>query len=85
MQGLQQIPYLRVIPSEANYFLCEILPPYRSREWVSKMLCDFDILLKDCSTKMGFDGRQYVRIAVRNRRDNDMLLEALRKDLENKK
>lgn len=82
MQGLQQIPYLRVIPSEANYFLCEILPPYRSREWVSKMLCDFDILLKDCSTKMGFDGRQYVRIAVRNRRDNDMLLEALRKDLE---
>jgi len=82
MRGLQQIPYLRVIPSEANYFLCEILPPYRSREWVSKMLCDFDILLKDCSTKMGFDGRQYVRIAVRNRRDNDMLLEALRKDLE---
>ena len=82
MQGLQKIPYLRVIPSEANYFLCEVLPPYRSREWVTKLLCEHDILLKDCSTKMGFDGRQFVRIAVRNRRDNDMLLEALQDKVE---
>ncbi|MDE5796022.1 MAG: aminotransferase class I/II-fold pyridoxal phosphate-dependent enzyme, partial [Muribaculaceae bacterium] len=27
---LSSIPYLRVIPSQANYFLCEVFPPYTS-------------------------------------------------------
>mgnify|MGYP002513707027 CR=1 FL=1 len=33
--------------------------------------------MRNCSGKEGFDGKQYMRIAVRDRNDNDKLIEAL--------
>ena len=76
-QELSKIPFLRVIPSEANYFLCEVLKPFTSTELVENLLQKNNILLKDCSRKQGFKGQSYVRIAVRNRHDNDALIAAL--------
>lgn len=35
---LQKIPFLRVIPSQANYFLCEIMEKYSSSELVGALL-----------------------------------------------
>ncbi len=80
---LQSIPFLRVIPSQANYFLCEVRSPYTSHGLVAAMLRRYNILLKDCSTKRAFDGRNYIRIAIRNHVDNDRLIAALR-DVEGK-
>lgn len=34
---LQSIPYLRVIPSQANYFLCEVIAKYTSSELTQKL------------------------------------------------
>ncbi len=76
---LRQISFLRVIPSQANYFLVEVLEPYTAHTLVLKMLKDFNILLRDCSDKAGFDGKQYMRIAVRDSNDNNRLVEALKK------
>lgn len=76
---LRQISFIRVIPSQANYFLVEVLPPYTANELVLRMLKDFNILMRDCSGKGGFDGKQYMRIAVRDRIDNNRLIEALKK------
>lgn len=75
---LEQIPWLRVIPSQANYFLCE-LNGISSAELTLKLMTDHNILIKDCSSKKGFgsDGRQYVRIAIRDRHDNAKLVSAL--------
>jgi len=73
---LREIPFLKVMPSQANYFLCEVLPPYSSRELVLIMLKKHNILLRDCSDKSGFDGKQYMRIAVRSHEDNARLIEA---------
>ena len=74
---LQQIPYLRVIPSQANYFLCEVTDKYSSKE-LSKLLLDkANILIKDCGAKAAFGGRDYVRIAVRGKEDNDSLVDIL--------
>lgn len=77
---LQDIPYLRVIPSQANYFLCEVKPPLSSYELTLRLLSDHNIIIKDCSTKVGFDNseRQYVRIAIRGRDDNSTIIAALR-------
>lgn len=75
---LQKIPYLRVIPSQANYFLCEVLPPYDSCKLTEELL-DRNALIKDCSGKTGFDGKNYVRIAVRDAKDNDALVCLLHK------
>ena len=48
---LENIPYLRIIPSQANYFLCEITDRFSSYELTLKLLTDFNIFIKDCSSK----------------------------------
>ena len=78
---LRQISFLRVMPSQANYFLCEILPPKNANQLVLTMLKRFNILVRDCSDKQGFDGKQYMRIAVRSHEDNEKLIHAF-KELE---
>ena len=81
-QQLRQIPFLRVMPTQANYFLCEVLPPYKASEIVIYMLKQHNILTRDCSLKPGLDpNKQYMRIAVRNHEDNTRLAEGL-KELE---
>ncbi len=78
-EELQQIPYLRVIPSQANYFLCELMTDkFSSKELAVRLLSDFDILIKDCSGKSAFTRGSYIRLAVRDRRDNHKLTEALK-------
>lgn len=76
---LAEIPYLRVIPSQANYFLCEITGRFTSHELTLRLLTDYNILIKDCSAKKGFPAdKQYVRIAIRDRHDNHTLCEVLK-------
>ena len=75
---LRSISFLRVMPSQANYFLCEILPPRTANEVVLYMLKHHNILTRDCSNKPGLDGKQYMRIAVRNHEDNLRLIEGLK-------
>lgn len=75
---LSEIPFIRVIPSQANYFLCE-LDGITSSELTLRLMTDHNILIKDCSAKKGFpENRQYVRIAIRDRRDNSLLISALK-------
>ncbi len=80
-EKLKKISFLRVMPSQANYFLCEILPPKNARQLVLIMLKKYNILVRDCSDKLGFDGKQYMRIAVRNHEDNSRFIAAF-KELE---
>ena len=76
---LQTVPFFRVMPSQANYFLCEVLPPYTASEIVVYMLRQHNILTRDCSKKPGLHpDKQYMRIAVRNHEDNTRLVEALK-------
>lgn len=75
---LQKIPFLRVIKSQANYFLCEVTVKYTSTELTRILLEKADILIKDCSTKSAFDGKNYIRIAIRDRKDNSRLVEMLK-------
>lgn len=76
---LRQIPFLRVIDSQANYFLCEVKNKYTSPELTRILLEKADILIKDCSTKSAFNGRNFIRIAIRDRKDNSKLVETLKK------
>lgn len=75
---LQQISFLRVIKSQANYFLCEVKNKYSSTDLARILLEKADILIKDCSTKSAFGGKNYIRIAIRDRKDNSRLVETLK-------
>lgn len=76
-QQLTKISYLRIIPSQANYFLCEVYSPYTSRSITELLLNKYNILIKDCNNKKGFNHKNYIRIAVRSKFDNDQLVSAL--------
>lgn len=74
---LTNIDFLRVIPSQANYFLCEVTNKFTSTELVESLL-KHNILLKDCCNKAGFNGQNFVRIAIRDQKDNNRLIEILK-------
>ena len=78
LHELQQIGWLRVIPSQANYFLCELVDRFDSQQLSKVLLERFNILIKDCGTKSAFAGKNYIRIAVRDSKDNAALVEALK-------
>lgn len=75
---LEQISFLRVIPSQANYFLCEITDRYNSTELATLLLKDYDIFIKDCNFKHALENRNYIRISIRNAEDNDRFVRALK-------
>ena len=75
---LKKIKFLRVIPSRSNYFLCELRHKYSATELTTQLLEKYEILIKDCTGKVGFEGKNYVRIAVRDKVDNDFLIEKLK-------
>lgn len=75
---LQTIPFIEVYPSQANYFLCRLKGRYTSHE-LSILLLKQNILIKNCGTKKAFNGGNYIRLAVRDRKDNQHLVEVLSK------
>ena len=78
VEGLKSIPYLRVFPSQANFIMCEVTGGRTSLDLCAQILVNEDILIKDLSSKAG-NGRQYIRIAVRDEADNARLIEALKR------
>lgn len=74
---MNKVSFVRVIPSQANFFMIELNGRYTSNELSSILLKRFNILIKSCNTKHGLENKNYIRIAVRNRIDNDRLIDAL--------
>jgi len=77
-QELNNINFLRIIPSQSNYFLCEVKHPYTATVLTHKLLVEGNILVKDCSAKTGFSGREFIRIAVKKADENKILTKLLK-------
>lgn len=78
-QKLEDLPMLRVIPSHANYIMCELAGGEKSGE-LAQYLLNRNILIKDLTEKIG-NGRQYIRLAVRRREENEYLVECMKEFL----
>ena len=78
LSELRQIPFLRVIDSQANYFMCQITGLFTSAELTALLLRKYNILIKDCGQKSAFGGLNYIRIAIRDREDNSYLVSKLK-------
>ena len=74
---LEEVAWLKVLPSQANYFCCEIRGKYTSHGLSRVLLERFDIMIKDCDSKTFLEGKNFIRISVRDTKDNDRLVEAL--------
>ena len=74
---LTQISYLHVIPSQANYFLCEVINKYTSAELTQKLI-EHDVIISNCGLKSNMGGRNLIRLAIRSREDNIKLIRILK-------
>lgn len=81
ISALMSIPSLRVIPSQANYVMVELVNGMCAKELTKVLLVKYNLLIKDLSGKIKLDNRQYIRLAVRNEQDNERLICALREVL----
>lgn len=74
---LLKIPSLRTISSQANYFLCEV--KNMKATLLTELLLDrYNIYIKDLTGKIGFENKEYIRIAVRDFNDNEYLIKAFK-------
>lgn len=78
---LKKVKGIRVIPSQANYIMLELINGINADDFKVRMLIDRKIFIKSLSKKIK-SKRQYIRIAIRNREDNDKFLESLKEEFE---
>lgn len=81
IQGLQENAALAVFPSQANYIMVEITNGMSAEELTGRLLAKHNILVKDLSSKIKRESRQFIRLAVRDETDNEKLLASLREEL----
>lgn len=84
LEQLANMKELRVFPSQANYIMCEVKGGITSGKLAAILMQEKNILIKDLSDKKGFYKKSYIRIAVKNEEDNQILLDALKEILTKK-
>jgi len=75
---LQEIPYLNVVYSQANYFLLHVTDRFTALELTEILLYRYDIYIKDLTGKIGFDRKECIRIAVKDFTDNEFIIKKLK-------
>ncbi len=75
--GLTRLGWLVPYSSEANFLLVRIQHPAIGATDLGRKLEAMHILIRDCTDFRGL-GRKYIRVAIRSRKENRCLLEALR-------
>lgn len=79
-EALMALKKVRVLPTQANYFMLELLNGQSAHEVATRLYRQYDILVKDLSTKL--DSDKYLRVAIRDRDDNERLIDALKEVLQ---
>ena len=76
---LATVKGVRVIHSQANYVMVELDEKISPKELLKTLLIKYELLIKELTTKT--NGRNYLRLAVRNTEDNDKLVAAMKNEL----
>ena len=76
-EHLRTIKVLHVYPSQANYIMCRVDGKINSTRLAEILMKKYKMLIKDLSKKTGFEGRSFIRIAIKNEEENKAILQAL--------
>lgn len=77
---LATVKGVRVIPSQANFIMVELEKGIDPKELLKRLLIKHNMLIKELTTKT--NGRNYLRLAVRDTTDNDELVTAMKEEIE---
>jgi len=80
-EKLCRIPGLTVFPSKANFLFVELPPSVSGKKLRDRLLVQHGIMVRECSNKIG-SSEQYLRLAVQTNEAVDVLVAALRVELE---
>lgn len=67
----------RVHPAAANFLLVQLPPRFSAASIRDCLLHKYAILIRECESFRGLEGRNYIRVAVRRETENARLVEAL--------
>ncbi len=86
IKNISNIKGIKTYPSQANYVMCELeeTAGLNSEQLALMLIKKYNILIKNLSTKKGFDGKSFLRFAVRDEADNNTLVMALQELLGSK-
>ena len=76
--ALSKLEGIRIIPSQANYFMIELKNGKTAEDLTRKLLLNHNLFVKDLSAKTN---GEFLRIAIRNKQDNNKLVNALKAEL----
>ena len=76
--ALSKLEGIRIIPSQANYFMLELTNGKTAEQLTRTLLLNHNLFVKDLSSKTN---GEFLRIAIRNKQDNNKLVAALKAEL----
>ena len=76
--ALAKLEGIRIIPSQANYFMIELKNGQTAEDLTRRLLLNHNLFVKDLSAKTN---GEFLRIAIRNKQDNNKLVTALKAEL----
>lgn len=79
IKELEEIKSIKVYPSQANFIMID-MGKTNSYDFCVTMLDKYNILVKDLSTKKYF-GKNFIRVAIRDEKDNNAFISAIKKEL----
>lgn len=78
IKELSKIKNLHVFPSQSNFVLCRLDGSITSDKLAISLLEKSNIYIKDLTGKKCFNEKKYIRLAIRNEEDNNILINALK-------
>ncbi len=78
LNELKQFKGFKIYPPDANFLFIDIRKSGLSAAQLKEKMLKHGVLIRDCSSFAGLD-EYFVRIAVKSRRENEKLLETLKK------
>ena len=76
-ERLSVIKGLRPIPPSVNFIMVNVEDTGLTSSELTGQMRQQGILVRDCANYTGLEGRQYIRVAVRTRGENEQMLKAL--------
>jgi len=81
MDQLKRVPRLGVFSSNANFLYVELPANVPGRKLRDRLLEQYGLMVRECSNKIG-SSEQYLRLAVQTKDAVDLLVQALRGELQ---
>lgn len=81
VHSLSELRAIRVVPSQANYIMIEIVNGMSAKELTKILMNKHNLLIKDLSQKIKMDGKQFIRVAVKKKKENLKLIYGLKEVL----